>query len=373
MWKFLVILPALYLAGNAYIYWQGVVATRGLPPAVRVTLAVLFWLGALSFFGSFFLGRFVELPEELARVFSRVGSGWLVFTLYMTLILLAFWLLKVVGVGFEYPFLWSLLLTVGLLGYGYYHYLHPIRQTIEVQVDKPLPGDKPVRIVAVSDIHLGYATDKEMLRHYVELINAEHPDLVLIGGDLVDNNVKPLIDQRMEEELCRIQAPMGIYMVPGNHEYISGMEACARFIERTPIVLLRDSVVTLPDGIRIAGRDDRSNHRRLPVERLLESVDKRYPIILLDHQPYDLDRAARAGADLQFSGHTHRGQVWPMSWVVDHLFELSHGLKRIGESTFYVSSGLSLWGPPFRIGTDSELVIFELRGNSSVKAKAGGR
>lgn len=83
-------------------------------------------------------------------------------------------------------------------------------------------------------------------------------------------------------------------------------------------------------------------------------------VILLDHQPYDLEKTEEAGVDLQFSGHTHRGQVWPMNWIVDHLFELSYGIKKIGNSTVYVSSGLSLWGPPFRIGTDSEMVVFNI-------------
>ena len=166
-------------------------------------------------------------------------------------------------------------------------------------INKPADTDgQPLKVVAISDVHLGYATNKAMLERYVDLINAERPDLVIIGGDLIDNSVVPLHHEHMEEELSRIYAPLGVYMVPGNHEYISGID--------------------------------------------------------------ELEKTEKAGVDLQFSGHTHRGQVWPMSWIVDRMFELSYGIKKIGNSTIYVSSGLSLWGPPFRIGTDSEIVVFQL-------------
>ena len=211
-------------------------------------------------------------------------------------------------------------------------------------INKPADTDgQPLKVVAISDVHLGYATNKAMLEGYVDLINAERPDLVIIGGDLIDNSVVPLHHEHMEVELSRIYAPLGVYMVPGNHEYISGIEESEKFIAKTPIVLLRDSVITLPNQVQLVGRDDRHNRGRKTLEQLTENLDPSKP-----------------GVDLQFSGHTHRGQVWPMSWIVDRMFELSYGIKKTGNSTIYVSSGLSLWGPPFRIGTDSEMVVFNI-------------
>ena len=162
------------------------------------------------------------------------------------------------------------------------------------------------------------------------------------------------------EELAELKAPLGIYMVPGNHEYISGIRKSMQFINETPIRLLRDEIVTLPGGIQIIGRDDRSNTSRLSLQELAKNMDPAKPVILLDHQPYDLSDTEKAGIDLQFSGHTHRGQVWPISLITDHLFDQSYGYRRWGNSHIYVSSGLSLWGPPFRIGTDSELVVFNI-------------
>ena len=122
-------------------------------------------------------------------------------------------------------------------------------------------------------------------------------------------------------------------MVPGNHEYISGIEESEKFIAQTPIVLLRYSVAILPNQIQLIGRDDRHNKGRKTLGQLTANLDKSKPVILLDHQPYDLEKTEEAGVDLQFSGHTHRGQVWPMNWIVDHLFELSYGIKKIGNST----------------------------------------
>ena len=193
------------------------------------------------------------------------------------------------------------------------------------------------------------------------MINAQEPDLIIIGGDLIDNSLLPLYQQKMVEELSQLKATMGIYMAPGNHEYISGMEACERFLKDTPIQLLRDSIVTLPNGLQIIGRDDRSNRHRLPITQLMKQADTTKPVLLLDHQPYEVAKKDSLDIDIQFSGHTHRGQVWPMSLLVDNMYEQSHGYRKWKHSHVYVSSGLSLWGPPFRIGTDSDMGVLTIR------------
>jgi predicted MPP superfamily phosphohydrolase len=109
------------------------------------------------------------------------------------------------------------------------------------------------------------------------------------------------------------------------------------------------------------GRDDRHNHRRESLGELLDRVDSAKPIIILDHQPYNLAEVDAAGVDIQLSGHTHRGQVWPLSLLTDYIYEQSHGYRKWQNTHIYVSSGLSLWGPPFRIGTNSELAIITVK------------
>lgn len=357
---FFIILITVYLGGNTYIFYRGAQALSGLPGGIKISLAVLFWLAALSIIGTM-LTRNIKMPVFLSNAMYEVGTGWLIFTLYMVLFLLAFDLLKLCRVPFNYGFILSLIFTVVLLGYGYYNYRHPKTNIINIALDKPLADDaKPVKIVAVSDLHLGNGTGKTALKRYVKMINEQNPDLILIAGDLIDNSVVPLYTENMMEELSELKAPLGIYMVPGNHEYISGIKASARFIQDTPIQLLRDSVVTLPNGMQLIGRDDRSNTARRSLQELMAGIDKSNPIILLDHQPYKLTESEAAGVDLQFSGHTHRGQVWPMNWVTDHIYEQSHGYRQWGNSHIYVSSGLSLWGPPFRIGTESDMAVFHL-------------
>jgi uncharacterized protein len=192
------------------------------------------------------------------------------------------------------------------------------------------------------------------------MINAQHPDLILIGGDLIDNSVIPLYEQNMKEEIDKLKAPLGIYMVPGNHEYYSGINESAKFIGSTKIRLLRDTVVTLQNCLQIIGRDDYTNHNRKTLKELTTTIDRNRPIILLDHQPRHLHETQAEGINLQFSGHTHHGQIWPISWITDKIFEQSHGYKKWGNSNIYVSSGLSLFGPPFRIGTQSDMAVFNI-------------
>lgn len=195
------------------------------------------------------------------------------------------------------------------------------------------------------------------------MINEARPDVVLIAGDLIDMSLKPLWQERMQDVLREVQAPLGIYMVPGNHEFISGIRATEEFIGRTPIRLLRDSIVTLPGGVQVVGRDDRSNRRRLRADDLIGRADASRPILVLDHQPYDdqLEQIAAGGADFTLCGHTHAGQVWPLSLVTGTIYRQDHGYGRWGRTQVYVSSGLGLWGPPFRIGTDSEMVVIDFR------------
>lgn len=359
MLLFFILFLSVYLGGNVYIFIKGLHAFSSLPTPVGILVGILFWVCALLIVGVFVF-RDAHIPPVLGQWMQYIGTGWLVFTLYMTILLLITDLMKLfhfhLGHGFEI----ALAITFLVLCYGFYKYKHPAKEVINIVINKPLTTNQPIKVVAISDVHLGYATNKQQLRKYVDNIMKEKPDLIVIGGDLIDNSVVPVEYQRMEEELSILSAPLGVYMVPGNHEYISGEGKIEQFIKNTPIQLIKDSVVVLPNGIQLVGRDDRANPHRKSLQELMVSVDPTRPIVLLDHQPYHLEEAETQGVDLQFSGHTHRGQVFPMSLVTDRLFEVSYGYKKKGNTHIYVSSGLSLWGPPFRIGTQSEMVIFEI-------------
>lgn len=358
LFVFILIFP-LYLGVNAYVFSKGMHAFSQLPAVPGVIVAILFWICALGI-GAMFLFRNVTFSPVAGLLIQYIATGWLVFIFYITILLLFLDLLKLFHVYPPYGFQVVLVITVATLLYGYYRYKHPETEVINIVINKSLTTDQQVKVVGISDIHLGYATNKQQLRKYVEMVMAEQPDLIIIGGDLIDNSVVPVRYQTMQEELSLLSAPLGVYMVPGNHEYISGIQPAIEFIAETPIILLKDSVVTLPNGIQIIGRDDRMNPNRKTLEELATETNPVYPVLLLDHQPYDLDETVDAGVDLQFSGHTHRGQIWPVSWLTDRLFEVSHGYKKKDSSHIYVSTGLSLWGPPFRIGTNSEMAVFNL-------------
>ena len=119
-------------------------------------------------------------------------------------------------------------------------------------------------------------------------------------------------------------------------------------------------MVDFNESISIIGRDDRSNRRRKSVQSLVQGVDKNRYVILLDHQPYELEKAENAGVDFQFSGHTHHGQVWPLSWITEAIYENAYGPYRLKDTRYYVSSGMGIWGAKFRIGTCSEYVVATL-------------
>lgn len=351
---------AAYLCGNVYIFVRALQTLPCLPLGGKLVFSICYWLAAFALVISLFT-RNIEMPEFLSRSLFCIGSAWLVFTLYMVLALLVTDIVKFfLPVLKTYGFVTSLGFTICLLTYGYFNYKHPDINRIEIKLDKPIQGES-IKVIAISDIHLGNGTRKPQLKKFVEMINAEEPDLIVIGGDLIDNSLLPLYQQKMQEELNLLKAPMGIYMVPGNHEYISGIEECETFLKDTPIRLLRDTIVTLPNGLQLIGRDDRSNRRRLPVADLMKKADPSRPAFLLDHQPYEIAKKDSLGIDIQFSGHTHHGQVWPLSLLVNNMYEQSHGYQKWPHSHVYVSSGLSLWGPPFRIGTDSDMLVMTIR------------
>ena len=171
----------------------------------------------------------------------------------------------------------------------------------------------------------------------------------------------------MAEEFHRLAAP--VYACLGNHEYYAGHPEAQQFYKDAGIHLLIDEAEVIDSAIVIIGRDDRTNMRRKPVKDLVADASSLFALhsspytIIMDHQPYNLDRSEAAGVDFQLSGHTHRGQVWPISWITDHIYECSWGSHQRGNTQYYVSSGLGIWGGKFRIGTQSEYVVATITSN----------
>jgi predicted MPP superfamily phosphohydrolase len=261
--------------------------------------------------------------------------------------------------------MWSVVLTLSItaiaLIVGNYNFNHPEVVTLNLKSEKPFQN-KEIKIVAVSDIHLGISIDKINLKRYVELINEQKPDLVLLAGDISDRLMEPIIRQNMEEEFRAIKAPMGVYTINGNHEhYAETSDATAKFLQKAGVIVLRDAVKMVDNRFYIVGRDDLTNPKRKSLSQIINGLDKNKPLILMDHQPYHLEEAEQNNIDFQISGHTHNGQFFPGNLFVKRMYELSYGYLKKGKTHFYVSSGLGLWGPQYRIGTQSELVVINFK------------
>lgn len=356
---------ALYMGANAYIFWRLMQALGAMPATLRVVLGVLYWLAACGMFISFGL-RNIALPEFLHRTLHIVGTSWLLFTLYMAVALLLADAVRWIVPSFQHGVWYALGVTVAMLVAGYANYRHIHVEHITIKTDKAIE-DGSVRIVAMSDVHLGRGTTRRDLARYVEIVNAENPDIVVIVGDLIDNSILPVAKADMCREFERVDARYGIYMAAGNHEYISGIDACRNYLKTTPVQLLSDSVARPADGLAIVCRDDRQNPRRARLDSLLAASDKEHFLIVLDHQPNAIEESQKSNIDLHLSGHTHRGQVFPLNILTDHLFEQSHGYRKWGDTHAYVMTGLSLWGPPFRIGTHSEMLVVDIISNAAAE------
>jgi len=235
-------------------------------------------------------------------------------------------------------------------------------------IPKKVNGVKSLRMVMVSDVHMGNLIAKRKTNRLVTKINELKPDIVVFAGDLVDEDLAPVIKNNLGEALTKIQSRLGVFAIPGNHEYIGGAEDAIKYLSEHGIIMLRDTSVFLENSFYLVGRDDRDKIRftgkkRKEISELLYGIDKSFPIILLDHQPFNLNKAADLGVDLQLSGHTHHGQVWPFNYITNAMYDVSWGTKKIGETQYYVSSGFGTWGPPIRIGNRPEIVLINLTFN----------
>lgn len=345
------------LLGVAYVSWH---LWRIMPggPLAKLVVAGIFLLWMVAAFASMLLREKASISTIIALY--ELGHPWMIAFLYLLIVFILADIGALVRLIPKDWFIGNAVTMASILGViavvltaGGIHYKHKYREELILRTEKQL--EAPLTIVLASDLHIGYSNRKSELARWIDLINAEKPDLVLFGGDIVDIQLRPLAEGNYAEEFRRLTAPA--FTVLGNHEYIGGEEDAERFLKDAGIGLLRDSVVQV-EGITLIGRDDRSNPGRMQLSELAASVSGFS--ILLDHQPYQLEEAVAAGIDFQFSGHTHRGQVWPLNWLTDAMYEKSWGHHRRGGTQYYVSSGLGIWGPKIRIGTRSEYLVLRV-------------
>ena len=360
MW--LILFYLLPLAGITYIGWH----VWTLLPLHWIWKIAVLLLGILCLSCLFinFSRKTDTLPLPAAQAIYEIGTSSIFIMLYLVMLFLLLDLGRIVHLiprsclyANWYTFAGICVFLFGIFLYGNLHYKHKVRVPLELSTSKPLPKD--YKIVMLSDLHLGYHNPRSEFARWIDLINAERPDLILIAGDIIDFSIHPLIEEDMATEFHRLQAP--VYACLGNHEYYSGSTKAQQFYRDAGIHLLSDTCALIDNSLVIIGRDDRTNLHRKSVKELASSINQSHFTILLDHQPYNLELAEQAHIDFQFSGHTHRGQIWPISWITDAIYECSWGTHQRGLTHYYISSGLGIWGGKFRIGTQSEYVVATIR------------
>ncbi|MFJ4667831.1 metallophosphoesterase [Kitasatospora purpeofusca] len=251
--------------------------------------------------------------------------------------------------------------AAAVVGNGMYGVLRgPRLKQVTVPLAKLPAGADGYRIAVVSDIHLGPILGRAHTQRIVDTINAAKPDLITIVGDLVDGTVPEL--GRDAEPLAQLRARDGAYFVTGNHEYFSGAAPWVDFVRELGVHPLQNARVEL-GGFDLAGVNDIAGEREgdgPDFGRALGDRDPARTAVLLSHQPVTIHDAVRHGVDLQLSGHTHGGQLWPGNYVAELANPTVAGLERYGDTQLYVTRGAGAWGPPVRVGAPSDITIVTL-------------
>ncbi len=374
---FFSIVLTVYFSVNLYIFIRG---WQALPRGsiLRAPYVILFLALSLSYIAGRLLERLTICTASSALIW--IGSFWLGMMLYLFLGALLCDLLRLGNLAFHVipgdsvRYLAAkrvaaaivAFLAIGAVFGGYLNTLHPRIKTVSVNLPKKAGGREVLDIALVTDIHLGIIIRNSRLQKMVDMVNSIRPDIVLLGGDIVDEDLAPVIKNNLGELLCTIRSRYGTYAVTGNHEFIGGADRACRYLEEHGVTMLRDRVKLVDGWFYLVGREDVSitqftGRKRATLQELTKGLDLSKPVILMDHQPLSLSSAVESGVDLQVSGHTHNGQLWPASLITGLIYRISYGYGRIGDTHFYVSSGYGTWGPPARVGTTPEVVHIQVR------------
>lgn len=361
----------IYAAANYYVGLRFFQSFR----SILEPYLLFYWIGFTILAIAKLVGRVGrnKFPGSADDIIIIVGDYWLAASYYFFLSWVVVDILRFLnelllpGVVFiQHPSfglgIGILLLVAVLLFYGTWNACNPRIQYYNLTVKKTVPGLSNIHAVMVSDIHLGVIVDNARLEDMVNKINDINPDIVFLVGDTIDEDVQRFIKQNMSEILSKLKPQYGVFAVLGNHEYIgSNSHLAIEQLQRAGIKVLRDEWTIVNDQFYIVGRDDfmaarMTGKRRLGLANIIQEINHDLPIVLMDHQPYNLGEGQLNGIDLQLSGHTHHGQFFPNNFITQNMFENDWGYLRKGDCHVIVSCGFGTWGPPIRIGNYPEII-----------------
>ncbi|WP_409273874.1 metallophosphoesterase [Neobacillus sp. SCS-31] len=350
-------LLVLYIGWNGWIWLDS--AGSPMPP-VPLYGAIVF---ILAF--SYLLGR----AKFRMPIFTIIGSYWFGILQYALFLLppanLAGYILIETGLPSSKAIFWTGLFVLAAFSaifvYGTFNAYSPVVRKYSITIPKQASGHKKLKIAMASDMHFGNLSGISHLRRLVEKANGIKPDIILLPGDIIEDDPEPFIRKKMGEVMKELSAPLGVYGVLGNHEYYGGaIPEFVREMDKAGIQILQDEVVEIDEAFFLAGRKDKTDKFRQKLSDLLAATDPSMPIIMMDHQPAEVSIAAENGVDLLLCGHTHRGQMAPNHLITRKLFEIDWGYLQKGDMHTIVSSGYGFWGPPLRLGSRSEIIEIDV-------------
>ncbi len=363
-----------------YVYVRATQAFAG--PFVKSVPMLVLYIFLLS---SFFIAKIIEnysiglLSNSLVNIGSVAAGLFMyafLFVVFFDIIRLANYIIPFYPdfVTADYQKTKIILGIITLISistifmFGYVNARTPKIKTLDISINKSKSGLDTLNVVAVSDIHLGTMVNKNKTKRLINAINDLNPDVVLIGGDIIDDNLNVVKHYGLLTQFKEINSKYGVYSCMGNHEYISRAHLDLPYFEENGIHILKDSSVKIDNKFYIVGRDDIEGEsvwrkKRKSLDELTKDFDTDLPVFLLDHQPYKLDETANHGIDLQFSGHTHNGQFWPLNYITGLIFEEDWGYLKKKDTHFYISSGYGTAVVPIRVSNDSEIVNIRILNN----------
>ena len=265
----------------------------------------------------------------------------------------------------------ALVTFLGLFSYALYSAYVPVVRRLSIRIDKPLP--KTLRIAVASDLHLGRLFGSSAIDRLQHLIVQNQADILLMPGDIMDDNTKAFNDYNMAINLMNLvdSVPYGVYATLGNHDLYGHEQSISQALRNSGIKLLNDEALRIEykgAPVWLVGRFDNHKSQRVATTELLAQTDTNETILLLDHRPSDITEHSQLPIDLQVSGHTHNGQIFPANFIVRAINRVGYGYEAIGKGHFVVSSGYGFWGIPFRLGSRSEIWLIDLIGTDTDKA-----
>jgi predicted MPP superfamily phosphohydrolase len=372
MTGFFITVLGVYALLNFYVIRRGWQALAGTRTGRWVYLAIALFL-VLSFPVSRLTARL--LPQLPTTFLSYLGAFFMAAVIYAFFFVLLIDIVRLLNALFRFfpraitenpqraGFL-ALMAVLGaivlILAGGFIAAVYPRLRTLDLTLDKRAGTMDRLNLVMISDVHLSSIYRSSHLKRIVDRINQLKPDIVLLPGDIVDMDVSQAEEDKMTITLRDMRAPLGVFAVTGNHEYYGGLARNIEYLRQAGVRVLQDECLKIDEAFVLAGRKDLSASRfgdpRKSLDEILQGVDRTLPVILMDHEPFHLEDAERSGVDLQVSGHTHAGQLFPISLINKAMYEQNWGVWRRGKTQYYISCGVGTWGMPIRTAGISEIV-----------------